>query len=62
MTSDPKCPNCGNQTIQFRGRGQDLEYMICPRYREPGHLSDAEVKERFLLEKNRHAPSSGRYP
>jgi hypothetical protein len=39
------CSDCGGETIQFRGRGLDLEVRICPRKDEPGHLSRAAAQK-----------------
>jgi hypothetical protein len=31
------CKECNSETVQFRGRGRDLSYRICPRWNLPGH-------------------------
>lgn len=40
--TDP-CPECQGKTIETRGSGMDLQYRVCSRWKEPGHLSAAEI-------------------
>ena len=40
----PACPTCGGDTIRFRGVGLAIEQWVCPSFREPGHLPDAEMR------------------
>lgn len=44
------CPECDGRTVEFRGRGTETQYRICPRWREPGHLSREEIAERIAVE------------
>lgn len=42
--SDHVCPECGGNTIEFRGNGLDTQYKICSRWKEPGHLAAEEIQ------------------
>lgn len=55
------CPECGGVTIKYRGKGKDLQQWVCPRYKEPGHLSQEEmmrIRREVVLA---HCPTSGRF-
>jgi hypothetical protein len=56
-----KCEHCGGDTIRFRGTGLDTESWLCPRWRDPGHLSEAEIRARKRQEMAGLYPSSGRF-
>ncbi len=43
---DP-CPECKGVTVEFRVHGLNTEHKICSRWREPGHLSEAEIREKI---------------
>ena len=45
MTIENKCPECFGLTVQFWGKGKDMQYRICPRYKEPGHKTEAEINQ-----------------
>lgn len=62
MSEDqPKCEECGGATVQFRGRGLDVEYKVCSRWQEPGHLSEQEAKKLIADRTRAHMPRSGRF-
>ena len=44
---DNACPECGGRTVDFRGRGLNLEAKVCSRWTEPGHLSETEWREKL---------------
>ena len=54
------CFECDGRTIEFRGSGSIMEYRLCSRYREPGHLSATEIGERIAVETMTERPS-GRF-
>ena len=54
------CPECDGRTVMFRGRGLDMQYMICVWYTEPGHLSEKEIKDRIAMVRHTVHPS-GRF-
>ena len=37
------CPECYGKTVMFGGNGMDTQYKICPRYKEAGHKTEAEI-------------------
>ena len=39
------CHECGNKTIEWKGRGMATEYKICSLWREPGHMSSEEINQ-----------------
>ncbi len=41
------CPECEGRTVEFRGQGKMTQTKLCPRWREPGHLSEAECKAKI---------------
>lgn len=43
--SAPPCPECGGRTIEWRFAGKDTQSKLCSRWREPGHLSEAAVRD-----------------
>lgn len=51
------CTECDGRTVEFRGSGASAEYRICPRWREPGHLSRDEIAERLAVEAMTEHPS-----
>ncbi len=56
---DGKCSECGNQTIMFWGKGKNMQYRICPRYKEEGHKTEEEI-ERILYQIRMQINPSGR--
>ncbi len=54
------CPECFGKTILFYGKGKNTQYRICSRWRESGHLTEKEVKERLHQVKMTINPS-GRF-
>ena len=56
----PKCPDCGGTSVQFRGSGSNMQFRICPRYREAGHLSEQEIRD-VIAEHRMAARPSGRF-
>lgn len=54
------CPECQGKTIKFRGIGADLQYWLCPRKDEPGHLTREEANELFQKQKMAHLPAKWR--
>ena len=54
------CSECAGRTVLFRGHGGGTQYWICPKVREPGHLSAREIEERILLARTTIKPS-GRF-
>lgn len=61
MTTEPKCPECSGETIEFQGGGTAIQYKVCTRWREPGHLSKEEVESKLADMRRLHAPRSGRF-
>lgn len=57
MSHTPNCPNCDGRTVEFRGSGDDAQFRICSRWREPGHLSREEIEERIAVECMTQRPS-----
>lgn len=53
--SDEECDECGGHTVQFRGRGLDMQYRICTHVGEPGHKTMEQCRQevvRMRLEVN----------
>ncbi len=44
---EEKCPECFGRTIQFSGQGKNMQYRICGRWQEPGHLTEIEIQQRL---------------
>lgn len=61
MESEQKCPECGGDTIVFRGVGREGEYWICPRREEPGHLGEEEVLAAYAAEVRRRSGGKRRF-
>lgn len=59
MSNDkPTCPECFDfGTIMLRGTGRDTQFMVCPLWREPGHLSEAEIRAKLAQIRHRLNPS-----
>ena len=57
---DARCPECGGRTVEFRGRGLDMNYRICSRYTEPGHKSEADIRKAIADVRHAVRPS-GRF-
>lgn len=43
----PVCPECFGQTIIFRGKGLESQYKLCSKWKQPGHLTEAAIKEKY---------------
>lgn len=54
------CPECNGSAVEFRGTGSDLEYKVCSRYREPGHIDLAEIRAKIAEQRMSGRPS-GRF-
>lgn len=60
--SDPeKCADCGGRGIEFRGSGNNTQYRVCPRWREPGHPTQEEITEKLAESRAANYPASGRF-
>ncbi len=59
-TDAEPCSECCGATVQFCGRGLNLEYRICSRYKEPGHITESEIREKIAAARTEARPS-GRY-
>lgn len=55
---DAVCSECNGLTVQLRGRGHDLEYRVCSRQAEPGHLSLDEVTKVVNRARNAACPGA----
>jgi hypothetical protein len=51
------CVECGGRTIEFRGTGLNTQYRVCPRFREPGHLSEDEMVNALATARGNLTPS-----
>jgi hypothetical protein len=60
VSAGEPCPDCGGKTIEFRGSGLNVEYRVCPRWKQPGHKKKAEVLREIEAKRAAHAPASGR--
>ena len=40
-----ECPECHGTTIMFKGKGLDMQYKICPYWKQPGHKSEGEIEQ-----------------
>lgn len=40
-----KCPECFGLTIQFTGKGKNMQYRVCSKWQEPGHKTETEVNQ-----------------
>lgn len=58
--SPEPCPECHGLTVQFKGKGLDLQYRICSRYQEAGHLNGREINN-AILQRRQAARPSGRF-
>ncbi len=56
----PKCPDCKGETVEFRGNGSDMEFKVCARYAEPGHLNKQQINEEIARRRNYERPK-GRF-
>lgn len=59
MTEDraPICSECTGTTIMLRGSGLDTQFKVCSRRKEPGHLTEDEIRERLASIRQRLNPS-----
>lgn len=63
MTDDidsAACAECNGHSVQFRGSGLNMQYRICSRYKEPGHMTWSEIQG-CIAEKMRIVRPSGRF-
>ena len=60
MSDDTKCPECNGESVEFRGRGQDMQHKVCSLWEEAGHLSKPEILAKIRRVIN-GVRSSGRY-
>ncbi len=51
------CPECFGATIVFKGKALESMYMICPRWKEPGHLSEGEIEDKLRRVRQFENPS-----
>lgn len=51
------CAECEGATVTFRGVGKGMEYRLCSRRKEPGHLSEAECDDKIQSVKAEINPS-----
>ena len=54
------CLECHGKTVLFKGRGLDMRYKICSRWKEPGHKSEDKVKQE-ITDLRRQIRPSGRF-
>ena len=40
-----KCPECFGLTVQFTGKGKNMQYRICSKWQEPGHKTQTEIED-----------------
>ena len=57
--SEP-CQECMGMTIIFKGKGLDIQYKVCPYWKEPGHKSEGEI-EQEISNLRRNVRPSGRF-
>lgn len=55
-----KCPECNGVTVMTRGKGTDTQYMICTRWKQPGHLDQIDIEMR-VRELRKELRPSGRF-
>lgn len=41
------CPECHGKTILFTGRGEYIQYRVCSKYKEEGHLTEEEIQRKI---------------
>jgi hypothetical protein len=56
-----KCICDGKETILFRGRGLNLQCMLCPQVGTGDHKTMEECEEIFKRKMLAHMPTSGRF-
>jgi hypothetical protein len=61
MFEEKKCVCDGKETIQFRGRGFDLQYMVCPMVGTEGHKTHEECDKELKEKRMTNYPKSGRF-
>lgn len=54
------CAECCGKTVEFRGNGRNLEYRVCSRYKEPGHITMLEIRAKVAAACGMARPS-GRF-
>jgi len=55
-----RCPECFGKTVMFKGKGLDMQYMICSHWKEPGHKSEDEINAEIARVRSQVRPS-GRF-
>lgn len=60
MTIRERCEECEGRTVEARGSGKDTQWKLCRRWKEPGHKTEAEVRQE-LAAWYVHAAPSGRF-
>lgn len=64
MEEKPICDECGGKSVEFRGSGKTLQFMICRKIESEMHrhkLTYDECMEEVRKMRNLHAPRSGRF-
>lgn len=46
------CEKCNSETVQFKGKGRNLQYRICEDWDKPGHHTRDEVARRIQERRN----------
>jgi hypothetical protein len=58
---EPVCMCDGKETIRFRGKGLNLQYMICPMVGSHGHKTMEECDAEYRKRRAQNYPASGRF-
>lgn len=61
MNEAPKCAECGGEGVQFRASGIGTQFRICPKWREPGHPTEQDIRQRIREAIAANMPASGRF-
>ena len=54
------CSECDGETVQFRGAGRELQYRICSRVEQAGHLNQEQIAQ--LITARRKAEARSAFP
>jgi hypothetical protein len=46
------CPDCNGETVRFGGAGLSMQYCVCPKWKEPGHLSGEDIGKEIACERS----------
>jgi len=60
VTEQDSCPECFGRTVMWRGKKLDLQYQVCSRWQEAGHMSQNEIQETIQRVRRLENPS-GRF-